>query len=100
MAMTAVSPTPNRMADPPITWRCQARVRNRGSMSATDQVSSHPASAKSAGLRSDTGPVNGPPRMASAAMCTTIVASRTVPTIQRMRGHFMAPSPRVARNLG
>jgi hypothetical protein len=48
-------------------------------MRATDQAISHPVSAKVAGLRNETGPDTGPPVITRAAMCTTMVMSRTVP---------------------
>jgi len=70
-----------------MTWRCQARVRRRGRTSATDHAVSQPVSANVAGLRSDTGPVTGPPVTASATTWNAIVASSSAPTTQSTLGH-------------
>src|SRR5262245_56256852 len=85
--MMVVSPTPKSTVVAPMMWRWMGRVRSRGRMSATDHAVSQPASAKSAGLRRDTGPDTGSPVTASATMWNTMVTRRTAPTIQRTRGH-------------
>ncbi len=84
--MIAVSPTPKSTVVAPITWRCHARVRSRGSRTATDHAVNQPVSANVAGLRSDTGPVTGPPVTVSATMWNSIVTSSAPPTTHSTRG--------------
>ena len=93
MPITVVSTTANASTAPPTTWRCQARVRRRGSTAATDQHSSQPVSANVAGLRSDTGPLTAPPSRIIATTWTTIATSRTAPATTRTRGHDHAVRP-------
>src|SRR5215218_522461 len=96
MDITVVSANPNSSTDPATIASRTRPIATCGSTRATAQQASQPVSAKSAGLRSDTGPVTSPPVATSATTWNAIVASSTQPPRNRAVSQVSGRGDRMA----